>query len=55
MNCREEWSCESASKLSLPRWKQIVHMLYLTMEFISGGELGEALAVKPRTIRKDIK
>ncbi|EED2048233.1 BglG family transcription antiterminator [Listeria monocytogenes] len=45
----------SASKLSLPRWKQIVHMLYLKMEFISGGELGEALAVNPRTIRNDIK
>ncbi|MBC1716072.1 PRD domain-containing protein [Listeria welshimeri] len=45
----------SASKLSLPRWKQIVHMLYLKMEFISGRELGEALAVNPRTIRNDIK
>lgn len=30
-------------------------MLYLKMEFISGGELGEALAVNPRTIRNDIK
>lgn len=45
----------SASELLLPRWKKIVHMLYLRMSFISGRELGEALAVTPRTIRNDIK
>ncbi|EFR96747.1 PRD domain-containing protein [Listeria ivanovii FSL F6-596] len=39
----------------LPRWQKIVHMLYLRMSFISGRELGEALAVTPRTIRNDIK
>ncbi|PZG34653.1 sugar transporter [Listeria ivanovii] len=45
----------SGSQLLLPRWQKIVHMLYLRMSFISGRELGEALAVTPRTIRNDIK
>ncbi|MGC9267642.1 HTH domain-containing protein, partial [Listeria ivanovii] len=45
----------SGFQLLLPRWQKIIHMLYLRMSFISGRELGEALAVTPRTIRNDIK
>lgn len=45
----------SSSQLLLPRWRKIVHMLYLRMSYISGREIGESLAVTPRTIRNDIK
>ncbi|MBA3926774.1 BglG family transcription antiterminator [Listeria rustica] len=41
--------------ISVPRWRDLLQLLYVKMDFVSGKELGEQLRVDPRTIRNDIK
>ncbi|MBC1778897.1 BglG family transcription antiterminator [Listeria booriae] len=41
--------------ISVPRWRDLIQILYVKMDFVSGKELGDQLQVDPRTIRNDIK
>ncbi|EUJ31448.1 transcriptional antiterminator [Listeria cornellensis FSL F6-0969] len=45
----------SEPMIPVPRWRDLLQLLYVKMDFVSGKELGEQLHVDPRTIRNDIK
>lgn len=45
----------SEPMIPMPRWRDLLQLLYVKMDFVSGKELGEQLHVDPRTIRNDIK